>query len=312
MTESMTDRTVETGTTAIAVREYGGSGQPVLLLHGAGGNLATWDIVGPMLSTGYQPVAVDLRGHGESSDGPWSWDTVLSDLEMVVTALDVRQAAVVGHSLGGVLAARWAHRHPECPAAVSLDGHRSPVTRPENYDAGAAGLTTEELGGQVERLSALFDAQTTAMAAPLSEDQVEAMLAAQRSFAEQHGNDADRWAAAVRRGLITHNGATFVRPGAETMNALRDCLQADSLPVFAELKTPLLLVLATDSVPQVPAELEPLMVAFRAGLRRDLEALRVAHPAIEIREIDASHGMLFEKPSEIADMITTFIAKTIA
>ncbi|NDL59580.1 alpha/beta fold hydrolase [Phytoactinopolyspora mesophila] len=311
MPESMTDRIVQTGKIGIAAREYGGSGHPVLLLHGAGGNLAAWDVVGPMLSARHRAVAVDLRGHGQSGDGPWNWETVLSDLEAVSNELDLRRAVVVGHSLGGVLGARWARRNPDCPAVVSLDGHRSPVPAPQNYDADAAGLTPGELSRQVAQLSAMFDGQAAAASAPLSDDHVEAMLTAQRSIAVQHGADPELAAAAARRGLVLRDGATFVRPGPETANALRDSVQTDSLPVFAELTMPVLLVLATNSVPQVPAELEPLMTAFRAGLRRDVDVLIAANPSISIHEMDASHAMLSEKPADVAESITSFVARVL-
>ncbi|NEE00422.1 alpha/beta fold hydrolase [Phytoactinopolyspora halotolerans] len=261
-----TDMFVQNGQLPIAVREYGGSGQPVILLHGAGGDMSAWDSVGPTLAAGLRPVAIDLRGHGTSGDGPWSWDAALSDLEAVADELDLRRPAVAGHSLGGSLAARWAHRHPECPAVVSLDGHRAPVTSQDNYDPEAAGLTTQELDHLVTRLNAMFDAQA----------------------------------------------ATSNRPRADMMEALRASVQSDSLPVFAELTVPVLLVLATRSMPGLPAELEPLMVAFRAGLRRDVEALAASHSHLHVREIDGTHGLLFEMPTEVAEMISTFVARATA
>jgi len=73
---------------------------------------------------------MDLRGHGESAAGPWSWPRVLADVASVADALD--RPAVIGHSLGGMVAALWAREHPECPLAVNLDGHGNP-TRPDQY-----------------------------------------------------------------------------------------------------------------------------------------------------------------------------------
>lgn len=293
----------------IAVRDYGGTGTPVLLLHGAGGNLASWDVVGPMLAADHRPVAVDLRGHGASGDGPWSWDAVVADLEAVAAELKMGEPAVVGHSLGGGLAAWWARSHPDCPAVVDLDGHRSPVSDADVYDAAAAGIDEEELRRLVADLSARFDAQEAAMAAPLTDEQVDGMLAAQRAAAGAYGVEPEVWEAVARRGLVRRDGATFVRPGPETTRALRDAVRFDALPVIAAVEAPFLLVLATRSLPEVPPELEPLMVAFRAGLRRDLDALRANRPAIEIRELDASHAVLFEKPREVTDLIAGFLAK---
>ena len=72
-------------------------------------------------------VAVDLRGHGRSGPGPWSWPAALDDVAAVVERLGLDRPALVGHSLGGLVAAVWATRHPECPLAVNLDGHTNPT-----------------------------------------------------------------------------------------------------------------------------------------------------------------------------------------
>ncbi|MFD2352017.1 hypothetical protein ACFSTC_26300 [Nonomuraea ferruginea] len=49
------------------------------------------------------------------------------------------------------------------------------------------------------------------------------------------------------------------------------------------------------------------MDAYRAGLRRDLAALAAERPTIEVREIDAGHGMVAERPAEVAALITGFV-----
>ncbi|GAA2793417.1 hypothetical protein GCM10010452_22230 [Crossiella cryophila] len=79
-------------------------------------------------------MTVDLRGHGRSAAAPWPWPGALADLSAVVDGLRSAAPAVIGHSLGGIVAALWAAGHPDCPLAVNLDGHTNPA-RPEHYAA---------------------------------------------------------------------------------------------------------------------------------------------------------------------------------
>ncbi|GAA2801361.1 alpha/beta fold hydrolase [Saccharopolyspora taberi] len=153
------------GEIPIRVRDHGGTGSPVLLLHGAGGELDAWDGFAPLLTGSHRVVALDLRGHGKSGDGPWEWASVLADIESAVDGVGLENPAVVGHSLGGMLAAMWARRRPDCPAAVSLDGHRSSVTDPRNY----AGLPADQVARDRARLAELFAAQLEAVRRPAPE-----------------------------------------------------------------------------------------------------------------------------------------------
>ena len=79
----MHDVLVTSGDVPIAVRDFGGDGPGMLVLHGAGGNLAHMTRLARALSPTYRVIAVDLRGHGLSGDGRWNWTDVLADLDAV-------------------------------------------------------------------------------------------------------------------------------------------------------------------------------------------------------------------------------------
>src|SRR5690606_29393132 len=80
-----------------------GSGQPVVLIHGFPLSSAAWEKQTPMLlSAGYRTIAYDRRGFGKSSQPAigYDYDTFAMDLAMIMNQLDLRDAVLIGHSMG--------------------------------------------------------------------------------------------------------------------------------------------------------------------------------------------------------------------
>ncbi|MGH8793355.1 MAG: alpha/beta fold hydrolase [Stackebrandtia sp.] len=306
MPESHNEITVSSNAVSLAVADYGGDGPPVLLLHGVGANLLSWDGFAPLLTGSHRVIAVDLRGHARSGDGPWQWEAVLDDLEAVAKHFALDEPAVVGQSLGGMLAAMWARRRPGCPAAVSFDGHRSATTRLECY----SGMPADRLRADLARLNQMFDAQAAMHAQPLTDDQLAALGEQQRAVAAQRGLDARAQADSFERGLAVRDGQTFLRPGADVLAAIRSSPEfVDCLPVIAEVAAPFLAVLATQDPPSAPTDFSELMDAYRAGLRRDFAEIAARRPTVAVRKIDAGHDMIAERPGELAELTLDFLRR---
>lgn len=91
----------------------GGDGPSVVLLHGPGEFAARWMRVIPDLVQTHRVVAPDLPGHGSSEvrDGRLDTDRVLTWLDELIEATCPEPPALVGHLLGGAIAARFASKH---------------------------------------------------------------------------------------------------------------------------------------------------------------------------------------------------------
>lgn len=104
----------------LVIVEFGGSGRPILLLHGLMGRAATWWTVAEWLTPHGRVIGMDARGHGRSgARGPWTTERMATDVIEVLA--DVGPAVVIGHSMGGLHGLVAAARRPELVQALVVE-----------------------------------------------------------------------------------------------------------------------------------------------------------------------------------------------
>lgn len=102
--------------------EVHGKGDPLILLHGGLGATGMFGEVASLLAEGRQVIAVDLQGHGRTTDidRPLSYEAMADDIAALIKKLDLGRADVMGYSLGGGVAQQTAIRHPEAVRKLVL------------------------------------------------------------------------------------------------------------------------------------------------------------------------------------------------
>jgi pyruvate dehydrogenase E2 component (dihydrolipoamide acetyltransferase) len=98
-----------------------GDAEPVLFIHGFGGDLSSWMLAQPAVAMSRPTHAFDLPGHGQSSMTVGSGSVrLLADATLaLMDALSIAQAHLIGHSMGGAIALLLAASKPERVTSVT-------------------------------------------------------------------------------------------------------------------------------------------------------------------------------------------------
>jgi pimeloyl-ACP methyl ester carboxylesterase len=272
---TFTSRTVEGHGVALATRDYGGDGPPLVLMHGAGMDQRSLEPLAAHLRPAFRVVTFDFRAHGGTSAAPWTLVSAVDDLRRVAEAYELGVPAVGGHSLGGMVAAAYGAEHPTCPGVVNIDGHgRGCPEQYVGYDEASVRRGWEQQDRRIERLTS----------------GVPAMLL---------------------RGLLLLLRKPTLSPQA-TREVIREVGAIDLFALYRKLSCPLLVFNAvateTGRMRRLWAgEGLELSTAYRAGLRRDLAALAADRARTEIATVDASHMLFRTHPELVARRITSFL-----
>ena len=115
-------------------RDWGGAGQPLLLLHGLASTCRIWDLAAPRLAAEFRVTALDQRGHGLSAqvDDGYDFAAVSGDAAAFIAALGWTRPIIAGHSWGADVALELAVAQPEIVGGlIFVDGGTiEPSARP--------------------------------------------------------------------------------------------------------------------------------------------------------------------------------------
>ncbi len=155
--------TLTSGQLEIHYEDSGGDGRPVVLIHGWPLSGASWSEQVPALTdAGYRVVTYDRRGFGQSdkpgADSAYDYDTLTGDLDALMTELDLRDASLVGFSMGGGEVARYVGTHgEERLRSVALAAAIPPCLLKDDAHPDGA-LTAEDVAGMQQQLRGDRDA----------------------------------------------------------------------------------------------------------------------------------------------------------
>src|SRR3954463_12219698 len=262
-----------------------GQGPPLLLLHGIGNSAQTWSGVIGQLAATHTVLAPDLLGHGSSDKprGAYSIAGYANGMRDLLSVLDIEQATVVGHSLGGGIALQFAYQFPERCARLVLVG--SGGLGPEL----SAGLRAATLPGAEAVLTALTGVSGVLRTGMRVVEGVGRLAGCQRLRDLAEAGDALlalKDVEARRAFLRTLRGVVDARGQAAT--ALDRLYLADSLPM---------LVVGGSRDPIVPAQ--------------HAEAVRESVPSARVEVFPgAGHWPHLDDPDRFCDVLLDFIATT--
>jgi pimeloyl-ACP methyl ester carboxylesterase len=119
--------------------EAHGTGEPLVLLHGAFGTAEGWGTVLPNLVKSHRVIVVELQGHGRTADidRPLSFEQMAEDTAALLQQLKIQKTDVFGYSMGGGVAVALAIKHPNLVRKLAILGAGTGATKdtydPESY-----------------------------------------------------------------------------------------------------------------------------------------------------------------------------------
>ncbi|WP_238364981.1 alpha/beta fold hydrolase [Mesobacterium pallidum] len=137
-----------------------GAGAPVLFLHGLGQDRGLWDGVTGALPEGLRCLAPDLRGHGatDAPAPPYAMGALVRDAESLLDTLGLKDAVVVGHGLGGMVAMALAVKRLDLVRGLVLSATAPKLSTPARWARHAETVAQGGIGAiAAETVTAWFN-----------------------------------------------------------------------------------------------------------------------------------------------------------
>ncbi|HLR20264.1 MAG TPA: alpha/beta hydrolase [Staphylococcus sp.] len=98
-----------------------GQGFPVILIHGLDSNMASLYSLKDALKNNFDVIVYDVRGHGKSSKpNSFNLEDHVEDLNMLMKQLEVKEAHLIGHDMGGVIAKQFTNKYESKVKSLTL------------------------------------------------------------------------------------------------------------------------------------------------------------------------------------------------
>ncbi len=121
---------------------------PIVLIHPLGGNIKIWEEeIRLILRSGkYRIISYEIRGHHRSSmgkNGNYTMDDLANDLDRLLNELNIEKCTLIGHSIGGKIAAVYAkHNSQKIDAIIFISGSSIPIPEDKLEDSISIKLAT--------------------------------------------------------------------------------------------------------------------------------------------------------------------------
>jgi len=130
-----------------------GSGKPLVLIHGWAMHAGVWQGFSDQLAEHYMIIKVDLRGHGASRTmgGPHTFEQYARDVTAVLKHLNLRDAALLGWSMGASIILKMFARGYQGTGALVLVSANPSLIQRDDYECGLAPVIIKHLFKQIQR-----------------------------------------------------------------------------------------------------------------------------------------------------------------